>query len=157
MPESCKMAAHPVYDREKIEAQAEAQALADADAAAVAQVIPADAPDLNRDAVLAADDMQVMRVYVPEWSGFVYVRQLSGAERDKFEGVIRASRNRAGFSVRATFAAEVICDKDGHRLFSQDDVTALAAKSAKALDVIADAAAAFNGLGASDQEALRKN
>lgn len=155
MPEAkkCEMVAHPVYDRDALETQAEAQAMADAEAAPVPS-----GPDLDRSAVLAAADLQVMKVYVQEWGGFVHVRQLSGAERERLENTIRVARGKPGVNIRATFAAEVLCNPKGDRMFqAPGDVEILAGKSAKALDVVVEAAAGFNGLGAKDEEALRKN
>ena len=40
---------------------------------------------LNREAILAAEDLPRELVEVPEWGGAVYVRALTGAERDQFE------------------------------------------------------------------------
>lgn len=149
----CEMVAHPVFDRDALETQAEAQAMADAEAAPVPS-----GPDLDRSAVLAAADLQVMKVYVEEWGGFVHVRQLSGADGDRLANTIRALKGKPGVSIRATFAAEVLCDAKGVRMFPDPaDVAVLAAKSARALDTICEAASSFNGMGAEDQEALRKN
>ena len=38
---------------------------------------------LDRASILGSDDREIERVPVPEWGGFVFVRNLSGAERDQ--------------------------------------------------------------------------
>ena len=39
---------------------------------------------LSKDAILAADDLPRETVHVPEWGGDVYVRTMSGTDRDAF-------------------------------------------------------------------------
>jgi len=116
---------------------------------------------LTRAAILAAVDIQTEEVYVPEWGGTVWVRGLTGAERDEFEKGILIERKR-GFSVelanfRAKLAAMSMVDAQGQRLFSEADVAALGKKSAAALGRVYDAAARLAGLSAEDVEELTKN
>ena len=40
---------------------------------------------LSRNAILNADDLPRKEVFVSEWNGSVFVRALTGAERDKRE------------------------------------------------------------------------
>ena len=50
---------------------------------------------LKRDEILQAADIQVLLVSVPEWGGDVYVKGMTGAERDKFEASIVEQRGKA--------------------------------------------------------------
>ena len=124
---------------------------------------------LTRDAILTADDEQLRIVEVPEWGGNVRVRGLSGTERGLFEQTCneevpagnRAQR-RAGQTVNKTkteiimptLCAWCIVDESGERLFTDDDVAALGAKSGKALDRVFDVATQLSGLSDDDVDSL---
>ena len=45
---------------------------------------------LTKEAILAADDLPRETVLVPEWGGDVYVRTMSGTDRDAFESSLIA-------------------------------------------------------------------
>ena len=116
---------------------------------------------LTRDAILAADDLPRELVNVPEWGGSVYVRTLTGGERDQFEAALLGSgRGRKADpaermrNFRARLAAFVLCDEQGTALFTQADVDALGAKSAAALDRIVEVASRLNHLSKTDEEQL---
>ena len=105
---------------------------------------------LSREAILAAQDTVLEVVAVPEWGGDVTVRSLTGAERDWLESQIV---HREGKTVttnlenlRAKLAAMTLCDAEGQRLFTEQDITALAAKSAAALDRVFQVAARLSAL-----------
>lgn len=95
---------------------------------------------LNRDDILSVQDISLEEVEIPEWGGSVFVKGLTGAERDKFEGslIVERGKNRtvnmANF--RAKLACMTVCDADGKRLFTEKDMTALTEKSASALQRI---------------------
>lgn len=120
---------------------------------------------LSRDDILQASDLPMERVEVPEWGGYVYVRTLTGAERDEYESsmlIVRGSGRGAQAQVnmanaRARLCALAICDTDGSRLFSTEDVRALGQKSAAALDRIYSVAMRLSGLRPEDIEELTKN
>ena len=55
---------------------------------------------LTRDKILSADDIRSERVKVPEWGGEVIVREMTGAERDEWEGsVVRREEGEDGLIV----------------------------------------------------------
>ena len=95
---------------------------------------------LTRDAIFAADDLPRQEVPVPEWNGSVYVRQLTGTEREQLERMIPTGISTAWLVALCT------CDEQGARLFSDADVEKLGAKNAKPLLRIANAALRFNAL-----------
>ena len=121
---------------------------------------------LKREDILAASDLVIELVSVPEWGGDVYVKGMTGAERDKFEGsIFRASvGKKAGkvsevdrlnlSNVRAKLCSMTICDEDGKRLFTEKDVQALSQKSAAALQRVFVVAQRLSGITDEDIEEL---
>lgn len=109
---------------------------------------------LKRDDILAAADIVTELVAVPEWGGEVYVKGMTGAERDKFEGGIVEMRGKSQSlnmaNVRAKLASFTICDEKGKRLFSEKDIDALAQKSAAALQRVFEVAQRLSGIGDAD-------
>lgn len=119
------------------------------------------APMLTRDEILAAEDLPVEIVYVPEWGGSVFVRTLTGSERDKFEEdtIQGKGKNRRVTlqNIRARLVALTVCDESGTRLFQPADVARLGLKSAAALDRVFSVAQRLSGLTDDDVEELVKN
>jgi hypothetical protein len=113
---------------------------------------------LTRETILAAQDLPVKTVAVPEWGGDVFVRSMTGAERDQYEQALMAARTPDGkvniANVRARLMAFCAVDENGKRLFEDADIEALGAKSAAALDRVFAAASELNGIGAKDVQAL---
>lgn len=109
---------------------------------------------LNRDRILSADDLPREVVEVPEWGGSVYVRTMTGAERDRFEDEHHKQVNR---NFRARLAVLTVCDEAGVLLFKPEDAGALGEKSAAALNRVLDVSAKLNGLTKSDVDDLEKN
>ena len=117
---------------------------------------------LTRDAILAADDLTVEAVEIPEWGGVVYVRTFQGKARDNFERVCTDKRRELGQAfnnegLRTLLAILTICDEAGNLLFTEEDAEALNAKSAAAVDRIADVAVRLNRIGPAEVEALMGN
>lgn len=113
------------------------------------------ADQLTRSAILAAQDLPLKEVQVPEWGGAVYVRMMTAGERDAFEA--SQGQGNPHRDLRARLAVATVCDSCGSALFTAEDVPALTAKSGRALDRIFAAAAKHNGITAADVEDLRKN
>lgn len=116
---------------------------------------------LSKADILSADDLPAETVKVPEWGGAVRVRSLTGAERDAFEASMfegtgkKARMNSA--NLRARLVALCVVDEAGERLFADEDVEALGAKSAAALDRVFSAAQRLNGFTSADVEELEGN
>ncbi len=114
---------------------------------------------LTKKDILAAEDVKLELLSVPEWGGHVYVRVMSGTDRDAFEAGI-ASRpggppNLA--NVRARLCALCVCDDKGVRLFSDHEVGELGKKSGAALNRVFEAAQRLNALTDEEVEELAKN
>ena len=119
------------------------------------------APALTKAAILDADDLPRKRVDVPEWGGVVYVRSMTGAERDAFNAALidaGGDDGRVNFAnLRAGLVALTVVDENGARLFEDGDAEALDGKSFAALDRVASAAQRLNALSDDDVDALVKN
>jgi hypothetical protein len=120
---------------------------------------------LSRDDILNADDLETREVDVPEWGGSVLVRGLTGRERDAYETSLTTERQtKAGVqrgvdldNVRAKLIARCVVDEDGQRLFKDQDIAALGAKSAVALNRVYDVALELSGLTDESQEEIEGN
>lgn len=106
---------------------------------------------LSKKAILEAKDIKTMEVEVPEWGGSVMVRVISGADRDVFE---QAYSEKKMDAFRTRFLVLTLCDDKGERLFTNDEVEALNAKSSKVLNRLFDAAWEFNAFTPAAVEAL---
>lgn len=114
---------------------------------------------LTRDQILEADDLERQEVEVPEWGGSVWVRSMTGLERDKFETTLTNGKDKGVNlqNIRARLVGLCSVDDGGARLFTDDDVKLLGKKSAKALDRVFDVAQRLNGLRNEDVEELAEN
>jgi hypothetical protein len=112
---------------------------------------------LTREQILNAFDLKTEIVDVPEWSGSVNVKTMTGTERDSFEqGVVQDGKTDLS-NIRARFCSIVIVDDEGKRLFSNSDIVALGNKSGKALGRVFDVGQKLNGFTKEDFEELSKN
>ena len=85
---------------------------------------------LSRDAILGVNDLQVEKVFVPEWGDEVIIRGLTGEELDAYQGSRRQIRN-AGTpqaevvfiqdNARAGLLVKCIVDENGDRIFTDQD------------------------------------
>lgn len=115
---------------------------------------------LSKAAILAATDLVTEDVDVPEWGGTVRVRTMTGTQRDAFGAAIAADQKANGdkpSSFSAALVAACLIGEDGEPLFSGDDITALAGKSAAALERVAKVAGRLNGIGAAAVETAEGN
>lgn len=122
-------------------------------------------PEQLREILLSAARSQrpVERVAVPElaadgWDGTVWVRVIDGAERDAYElsglasnGEVRLPRN-----FRARLLVYALCDSEGRRIFSDNDVEAVGKIRSDVLDRLFEAAARVNKIGAGAVEEEKK-
>lgn len=103
---------------------------------------------LNRDDILKASDIKVEPVLA--WGGTVYVKGMTGKERDQFEAsIIQMRGNKQNFNlenVRAKLCVLTICDESGNRLFTDADLPLLAEKSAQELQKIFIVAQRLSGI-----------
>ena len=116
---------------------------------------------LSKTAILTANDLQTEDIEVPEWGGAVRVRSFTGRERDAFESsMVRGDgRDRKVdlTNMRARLVGLTVIDETGQRLFTDEEVDLLGAKSGAALDRVFAVAQKLNGLSGADVEELSKN
>src|SRR5688572_32507685 len=87
------------------------------------------------------------RVSVPEWDSDVFVRVMSGHERDGWEqSIIGEDKQVSMTNIRAKLLVRCVCDEAGKRLFSDDDADALGETSAVPLDRLFPVAQRLNRL-----------
>jgi hypothetical protein len=102
---------------------------------------------LTREQILESSDRTTRELGVPEWGGSVHLRTLTGLERDAWEKTVLAVDRKKDYAgLRAQFAALVIGDEKGNRLFGDADVELLGQRNAQVLTRIMDAGYAHNGL-----------
>ena len=122
---------------------------------------------LSRENLLTREQLQVKEVSLGN-DEFVYVRQMTGHERELFEASIRnIIKDEDGKIVkyesslenfRAKIAVMTICDEQGKLLLTPEDVEELNnSLSASRIVKIADAASELNKISESDKEDLIKN
>jgi hypothetical protein len=113
---------------------------------------------LSKSQIFAAEDMRLEKVEVPEWGGHLFVRNMDGKARSRYEYQVKQASKSGNFSgVREKLVAMVACDEQGRLLFDEDkDIEALGKKSCHVLDRICTAALKVNGISAEDVDELKK-
>ena len=106
--------------------------------------------ELTRDQILAIDDLPIEQVKIPEWKGSVYMRTLTGKQRDEFEQTAIQRKTKKGSDIRGLkvkLVAMCLCNKDGKLLFAgRDDEAKLIEKSGSALERLSEVAQRLSGL-----------
>jgi hypothetical protein len=106
--------------------------------------------ELSAENVFSADDMKVEPVDVPEWGGRIYVRRLTGRERDEFEQLMndrRAGKILKVQGVITKIVALAACNAAGNKLFTGGDAEAkLDEKACAPLMRVFDAALKISGM-----------
>jgi hypothetical protein len=115
---------------------------------------------LTAQAILKAEDLPKRRVEIPEWGGHVFVRELTGTERDEYEqrfvNVATGERRPNVPNMRAWLVTMCAIDDKGKRLFVNAQVDAVGSKSAGVLTRLFEVAADLNGLSDDSVEAESK-
>lgn len=112
---------------------------------------------LTKEQILAADDMGLLEVQVPEWGGSVFVRVMTVGERDSYENDWMVNKSKGVENFRSKFLQRVLCDEKGELLFKASEIELLAKKSARVTIRVWEAAMKHNALSDDDVEELAKN
>lgn len=122
---------------------------------------------MTRDALLQKDDLKKEKVELTK--GFVYVREMTAAEKNNFEmSMLKQVRtgnvkNPVSYETsldnyRTKLAICTVCDEEGNLLFTMKDVSLLAQSiSASNLEKIVDKASEINAITKEDREEILKN
>jgi len=117
---------------------------------------------LDRKRLLEKEKLDVVKVDLSK-DEFIYVRQMTGAERDMFERSLYVVDKENKVSTRlenfrAKLAVCTICDDKGNLLLLPEDVNMLSKNmSAAKLEKIVNVAQKLNAITEEDKEALTKN
>ena len=111
---------------------------------------------LTAEQILAADDMGLKELKVPEWGGSVYVRIMTVGERDDYERKWIGQKDRGIENFRTEYLSRVLCDEKGDLLFNRNQIEALAKKSGAVMGRLFDEAMRHNKMTEADVEQLGK-
>lgn len=122
---------------------------------------------LTKDLLLQKEKLEIEKVEF-ENGDYVYVRQMTGHERDMFEqSMLKKNKDGKGnvLSVetvmddfRSKLAAITLCDEEGKSLLSANDYAVLGnSMSAKRLEKIINMSQKLNAITEEDKEAIVKN
>ena len=114
-------------------------------------------PALTKDQILAADDLGLLKLTVPEWGGDVYIRVMTVGERDAYENEWQRKKETGVDDFRTKFLVRCLVDDKGGRLFDNGDVARLSQKSARVMNRVWLAAMEHNNLSDQSIEELAKN
>jgi hypothetical protein len=122
----------------------------------------------TREQLLTREELKREKVDLNE-TDFVYVTEMTGNARDKFENSLLkkirdpktglvASYEQATDNFRAKLAVNTVCDENGKLILEPGDWLKFSeAIGAKNLEKIIEKANELNGIGAKDQEEIIKN
>ena len=119
------------------------------------QLVATHTPNLLCLQEVDTDDLPRELVNVPEWGGDVFVRTMTGTDRDAFEASLIGKEGRME-NVRARLVSLTLCNEAGERMFDDAEIAALGKKSARALDRVFSVAQRLNGIGTEQVEAAKK-
>lgn len=103
-----------------------------------------------------AKQIRVEPVKVPGFNGDVYLREMSGIDRERYEQGITSGANEKGH-VRAMLVACTLCDESGKLLFGPDSVAEIASWKARVLIPLAEKATELAALSEEDVQELEGN
>jgi hypothetical protein len=113
---------------------------------------------LNKDEILAVNDLDTEDVSVPEWGGIVRLRVMTGTDLDGWEvASFNAQKKGGDLHVRAGLVARCAVDKQGKRLFTNKEAVELGKKSGKALNRLYEKALKMNGISEEESKEIEKN
>lgn len=110
-----------------------------------------------RDKILAAADRPLVKVDVPEWDTAVYIRCMSGTERDEWERATYIEGKASREDILSKLLVHTVYDEAGQRAFTLEDARALSGKNVNVLLRLFERAQAINGIGPKDVDDLAKN
>jgi chaperonin GroEL (HSP60 family) len=116
---------------------------------------------LSKKQILAAPDIKSEEVEVPEWGGSVMVSGMTGSQRGQYMDEIMEMRGQTQTmrlqNMQVKICALCIRDEFGNRMFDDDEMADLGAKSAQAINTVATVAMRLSGIDAEAEKANVKN
>lgn len=96
---------------------------------------------LSKSAILSAGDVKLDKVNVPEWGGDVFIKTITGLDRDRFEDGYSEQKMK---NFRSRFLVLTLCDEKGERLFTDSEVEELGKKSSLVINRLFEKAWSLN-------------
>lgn len=88
--------------------------------------------------ILAIQDMNIRRVWVPAWNQNIYLRTPTALEKGRFEATVTGDGEKRDIrTLKLRLCIMTICDGNGARLFTNADIEKLGEKSSQAIETIA--------------------
>jgi hypothetical protein len=117
---------------------------------------------LTAAAILAVNDLKIEKVETPEWGGHVFVRSMTGTERDAWESENIKKNKQDKYdlnlaNIRARLCQMTICDEKGTLLFNGSQIAELGKKNAAAMDRCFSVGQRLSGISKQDLEDMTKN
>ena len=116
---------------------------------------------LTKADIFEAKDYNLTKVDIPEWNGVVYVRGLTGEERDAYEksfldyGKDDSEVSLADLKIRLIIYG--VTDEKGNNLFDMEDAEILNKKNGEILNKLFNAVRDVSGLGVAEEKEEEKN
>ncbi len=111
--------------------------------------------------IFAVSDLEPEWLEIPEWNGGLFVRPMTGLERDNYEqSLVRgkgANREMNIANARAKLVVMVAVNEAGESVFTKGDVKRLGEKSSAALNRIFELATKQSGMSEQDIEELTED
>ena len=102
---------------------------------------------LDKATILSRAKPKVQEIDLPEWGGSVFLREITAGQRDRYDAwQIEQSGASKYYDIRARLLVLCICDPDGNRLFSDNEMVEITNLPAQAIDKLWDAACHIVGL-----------
>ena len=122
---------------------------------------------LTRMELLTKEKLEVVKVELNA-TDFIYVRQMTGHERDQFEqSLLKKNKDTKGMVIgyeqatedfRAKLAVQTVCDAEGSLILKSNDYLVFSQSiSAKKLEKIINVAQKLNAISEEDKEDILKN
>jgi len=115
--------------------------------------------DLTFVDILGIEDKSIVRHFVEQWNGNVYIRNMSAKERSEIEDLymkISESKRDTG-KFRKELIRRALVDKEGNSLIADDAMAEhIMGKSALAIESIFEVACEVNGFRQKDVDMLKK-
>ena len=99
---------------------------------------------LDKNSIIAAQDFKYKDIEVAEWGGSVRLRGLSSKDRDEYESSIGITQDMS--NMRARLVVRSLVDKEGERIFLDNDADALGEKNAETIARLFDEVRDLSGM-----------
>jgi hypothetical protein len=113
---------------------------------------------LSKEKLLAAE---IERERVEILGDCVWVRGMTGTERDQWEQAVlyyqKKSKTESYDQFRASLVVRTVCDENGVRLFTDDEIAKVGAMPCAVVDKLYSVGASLSAVSQKDEEELGKN